>query len=286
MESRGDPLQDVYPTEAQNQEAEGNTKSSQYVPPPTVVVPVGPQGPHTPVNDTDPRARRTERRDRWRLFIEATALVVGFLGFVALIYTLRETGRQANIADKTYRATQRASVSLGLSDGKFVDFVTLGGQLYVVLYFRNYGGTTARSTKIDIQSAITTPTSVGAVVVFSPVPKKGYFPMEVGPDIPPNFQHAEYLIPSANFQEVIGAGQAIVTLVGRLSYVDEFGSYCHTFSLYYKPEVPTFRLRGARDGLCDGNAHTILFCHNGWDAEITDKQGAECTEEGIRPKVK
>lgn len=233
----------------------------------------------------DVREQQRDARDVMRLRVEKLALIVGVLGIAGLLFTLSETRRQADIADKAHKAAQRASVSLGLSDGKFIDFVALGSQLRVVLYFRNYGGTTARNTNIDIRAAVTTPTATGAVVTFPPVPR-GRFPIEVGPDIPPDFQHTEYLTPSANFREIIDAGQAAVTLIGRLSYADEFGSYCHTFAAFYKPEINSFRLRAARDELCDGNAHSFLFCHYGWDAEITSRLEPECREEGPRLKVK
>lgn len=190
--------------------------------------------------------------------------------------------------ERTFQATQRAAVTLGLPDGKFIDFTVRGKKLRVALYFRNYGIRTARSTIITVVPVITSAQAPSGVLNFSPVAPRPSNPAAVGPDIPPGFQHTEYLTSSVNSRKTFDIGKISVKLVGRITYQDEFGFHCETFSAAYDHDLRSFRLR-AGYLLCDGKPHTIFFCDAKnvlWEAEqVSGSVGFECTQEGLRVRT-
>jgi hypothetical protein len=161
-------------------------------------------------------------------------IVVASLNFFFLWWTLDETRRQANIADQTFRATQSAAVYLGLPDGKLADFLLAEKGLYIRLFFRNTGPTTA-------------------------LPPDKHVP---GPDIPPGSPYTEYLFYSDATREELESKKKYLQIIGRITYNDIFGDHCEAFTLDYNaPPIEGFKFatEGSpdRSKICGTKEYTI-----------------------------
>jgi hypothetical protein len=161
--------------------------------------------------------------------------------------------------ERVFQATQRAAVYLGLPDGKFAEFASQREKLQVLLYFRNYGGQTARDTIVEawpIATSVDHPSYMVKVPPF-PAPRPNR-----GPDLPPGFPSTSALSTPDLTQSLVETGQIDLKVMGRISYRDDFGSHCDSFSADYIPTLKSFSLTST-DVLCDGKPHEIYFCNMG-----------------------
>jgi len=205
---------------------------------------------------------------------------------------MRESNAQN---EKVFQATQHAAVYLGLPNGRSMDLAFRGKEQRLVLYFRNYGASTAQNMTVEVWSVTTSPHHRSVTRTFPARPGESSHPHGVGPDIPPGFQHAEYFLYTDSSRKSLETGQNTLKIIGRIMYADSFGPYCETFSAVYQASpVKAFVLKAKYGELCDGRPHEILFCYHFHPVPMMQEiepldntLQAECTEEGFRvTKVK
>jgi hypothetical protein len=141
-----------------------------------------------------------EKQYRYRYLCSQWALVIVAIGgiFVAIrsLHSLNQSAtaanRQAQAAVTQARDThqqlelsERAAVYLGLPDGKIADFSDNGGPNQLVLYFRNYGASTAKDTVIEVWPAVA---DLGTMVEQSPPAASVYLGVADAQN-PPRYRH-------------------------------------------------------------------------------------------------
>lgn len=145
------PGQQGEASKAPQQQAQGGGDRSKDVPPETVTVPPSTEGPQPPAPKKKTGRQGTECRDRWRLGVEILALLVGILGFIGLLLTLREARRATEAAiqstkaardtltetKKSFRLDQRPWVGLDQID--IPDKPTAGSAFRIKVSLRNSG---------------------------------------------------------------------------------------------------------------------------------------------------
>lgn len=131
------------PVHEQRNSAE-STNPGEDVPPPAVIVPPRPQGPQPPPDKDETRERRTERRDRIRLGVEISAVLVGLVGIGGLFITFQEMQETNRIARQALETQERPWIEVDVKLATPVIFYDHGG-IYVGidLLLKNVGHTVA-----------------------------------------------------------------------------------------------------------------------------------------------
>jgi hypothetical protein len=218
--------------------------------------------------EEDARAykRREQRRDRWKLLLEAL-IVVGVLGYGAIAYrqwhtmlavsdnvtkalqtterayvtALQTTGR-ANA--RALQTTERAYVTFGSKSGElgeFIDNPMTRERRIIVLHFYNSGGSIARHLAIHAVTENGVPMSSrhrfkgprGDIVSTG---------MSVERDLAADAEHLEYIISPWSQRELADMDEGKrFSVFGQFEYCDIFGTYhCQGFSTNYLPNIKQF----------------------------------------------
>jgi hypothetical protein len=218
--------------------------------------------------EDDARAykRREQRRDRWKVFLEAL-IVVGLLGYGAIVYrqwhmmpaasdnstkALQKVERAYLTAlqttERTFmtalQTTERAYVALGSKSGEFGEFIDSpipGDKRIIVLHFYNSGHTTARH--LAIHAATDNPGSMSSRHRFEgPHGEIVSTGASIERDLAAGAEHLEY-IPSPWSQRELAdmAEGKQFSVFGQFEYCDIFGTYhCQGFSTNYLPNIKQF----------------------------------------------
>jgi len=229
--------------------------------------------------EDDARAyrRREQRRDRWKVFLEAL-IVVGVLGYGAIAYRqwhtvpaasdnstkAYQTAERAYVTalqttERTYvttlqtterafmtalQTTERAYVTFGSKSGElgeFIDNPMPGEKRIIVLHFYNSGHSTARHLAIH-------------AVTDNPGPMSSRHRFK-GPqgeivstgasserDLAAGAEHLEYIISPWPQRELADMAEGKrFSVFGQFEYCDIFGTYhCQGFSTNYLPNIKQF----------------------------------------------
>jgi hypothetical protein len=218
--------------------------------------------------EDDARAykRREQRRDRWKLFLEAL-IVVGVLGYGAIAYrqwhtmlatsdnftkalqtteqayvTALQTTERANAT--ALQATERAYVTFGSKSGElgeFIDNPTPGERRIIVLHFYNSGGSIARH--LAIHAVTDNGVSMSSRHRFKgprgDIVSTG---MSIERDLAADAEHLEYIISPWSQKELADMAEGKrFSVFGQFEYCDIFGTYhCQGFSTNYLPNIKQF----------------------------------------------
>jgi hypothetical protein len=162
-----------------------------------------------------------------------------------------------NQATKSFATAQHAAVYFGLPDGKVGEFLksTTGDQ--VVLHLRNYGASVAQNTIVEFWPVVLT-LGQPAILKIPPFYKFS----EVGPHpagfpVPPGFLFTSARQITKEEKRLIKYADATLMIVGRISYIDQFGKYCQPFSVDYGSTTGFELARDPSQPLCDGNPHEV-----------------------------
>ena len=210
--------------------------------------------------------RREQRRDRWKLFLEAL-IVVGVFGYGAMAYrqwhsmlatsanftkalqtterayvTALQTTERANAT--ALETTERAYVTFGSKNGELAEFIDNpmpGERRIIVLHFYNSGGSIARHL------AIHAVTDNGV-----PMPSRHRFKgprgdivstgVSIEQDLAADAEHLEHIISPWSQKELADMAQGErFSVFGQFEYCDIFGTYhCQGFSTNYLPNIKQF----------------------------------------------
>jgi hypothetical protein len=244
-----DPAQDDPPPKTPQQNAQDSRDAGQYVLTPGVRSPVSSQNPESPPPERSTYEDRAERRDERRLKVEFIALLVGFVGLIGLGYTLSETRRQANIAERSLQVTQSPYISLGKADGIIAEYVlppegATKGAMY--LFIQNTGNAPALSFLANVHSDLTPgPVFFEHIQRWRNLDKKGRivaWPISERPTVGANSVYVIVVdpqwIPRIDEWEVIKADKwdGGFSLSGNFEYCDQWGKlHCEMFHVHYKP---------------------------------------------------
>ena len=209
---------------------------------------------------------REQRRDRWKLLLEAL-IVVGVLLYGAIAYrqwhamlaasdnftkvlqtterayvTALQTTERANAT--ALQTTERAYVTFGSKSGElgeFIDNPKPGERRIIVLHFYNSGGSIARHLAIHAVTDNGVPMSSrhrfqgprGDIVSTG---------MSIERDLAADAEHLEYIISPWSQRELADMGEGKrFSVFGQFEYCDIFGAYhCQGFSTNYLPNIKQF----------------------------------------------
>jgi hypothetical protein len=209
--------------------------------------------------------RREQRRDRWKVFLEAL-IVVGVLGYGAIAYrqwhsmlatsanftkalqtterayvTALQTTERANAT--ALQTTERAYVTFGSKSGElgeFIDNPMPGERRIIVLHFYNSGGSIARHLAIH---AVTDNVPMSSRHRFKgprgDIVSTG---MSIERDLAADAEHLEYIISPWSQKELADMAEGKrFSVFGQFEYCDIFGTYhCQGFSTNYLPNIKQF----------------------------------------------
>ncbi len=160
-------------------------------------------------------------------------------------------------------ATQRAAVYLGLPDGTIGGFSSDNSQ--VILQFRNYGASVAENTVIEIWPITFKADGIEHTLDIPPFQGFDHHgPYVPGVWIPPGAPYPKGAPISPDQAALVRAGQAILRVVIRTSYIDSLGTQaCQAFLIQYDL-ASSFSLAATGNGelgkrLCDGRPHRMPF---------------------------
>ena len=153
-----------------------------------------------------------------------------------------------------FQLAQRARMVLGRPDGPIMELAQRGGRQTVRIYLRNMGALPARDVNVEAWPILTPP--------MREVDMSNDFPDEfTGPTVPPGVVHAEYVQIPPN--QVALIGKATTTIVARIRYRDDFGTYCEAVcGLYWgdeRPSRPEFELCPTKTTICTPGKHVHYF---------------------------
>ena len=206
---------------------------------------------------------REQRRDRWKVLLEALT-VVGVLGYGAMAYrqwhtmlaasdnatkALQATERAYLSTERAYvtalQTTERAYVIFGSESGElgqFIDNPMPGQKRIIVLHFYNSGHSTARHLAIH---AVTD--NDGNHPISSRHRFKGprgdivSIGMPIERDLAAGAEHLEYIVSPWSQRELTDNMAGRFSIFGRFEYCDIFGTYhCQGFSTNYLSNIKQF----------------------------------------------
>ena len=210
--------------------------------------------------------RREQRRDGWKLLLEAL-IVVGVLGYGAIAYrqwrtmlatsdnfikalqtterayvTALQTTERANTT--ALQTTERAYVTFGSKSGELAEFIDNpmpGERRIIVLHFYNSGGSIARHLAIHAVTDNGVPMSSrhrfkgprGDIVSTG---------ISIERDLAADAEHLEYIISPWSQRELADMAEGKrFSVFGQFEYCDIFGTYhCQGFSTNYLPNIKQF----------------------------------------------
>jgi hypothetical protein len=206
---------------------------------------------------------REQRRDRWKVLLEAL-IVVGVLGYGALAYrqwhtmlaasdnstkVLRATERAYVSTQRAYvtalQTTERAYVIFGAESGELGEFIgnpMPGQRRIIVLHFYNSGHSTARHLAIH---AVTDNDGNPAMSSRHRFKGPGGDIVSTGRsierDLAAGAEHLEYIISPWSQRELADNMADRFSIFGQFEYCDIFGTYhCQGFSTNYLPNIKQF----------------------------------------------
>lgn len=203
------------------------------------------KGPGTPATKDKTEEERKESRERVRtIFIVLTfigmCIAIGISCFSYLSSkrsadaaekSAAAAQRNAGIAKATFEIVQRASVNLGLPDGKIGEFLpgARPSASSIVLYFRNYGTITAYNTIVEFWP-MTIFFDKAEPKIHIPAPEEtGTF----GPSMPLGFPFPVSQTYTGSSFDDVESGKVILQIVGRIRYADTHKMYCESFLVTY-----------------------------------------------------
>lgn len=182
-------------------------------------------------------------------------LVVEIGALAGLIVYVRATVSQIEIA----RRSQRASVNLGLPDGRTAEFSDKNDA--VLLWFRNNGQNTGTDIRVEPWPLVFPPQMSVEVPALKSRPLDASGHLNMPPGIPNPFPVS---IPSGTRLESVRSGERRMAIIGRISHGDGLGGFrCETFCTIYQPGslsrfvLCSFAESFASTDLCDGHAHKV-----------------------------
>jgi hypothetical protein len=218
--------------------------------------------------EDDARAykRREQRRDRWKVFLEAL-IVVGVLGYGAIAYRQWHTmlassdnsTKALETTERTYvtalqtterayvtalQTTERAYVTFGSKSGElgeFIDNPMPGEKRLIVLHFYNSGHSTARH--LAIHAVTDNPGPMSSRHRFKgPQGDIVSTGTSIERDLAAGAEHLEYIISPWSQRELADMAEGKrFSVFGQFEYCDIFGTYhCQGFSTSYLPNIKQF----------------------------------------------
>ena len=193
--------------------------------------------------EDDARAykRRQQRRDRWKVFLEALT-VVGVLAYGAIAHRQWHAMLAANDnSAEALQTTERAYVTFGSGDGLFADFgsVTTDNKPIIILHFLNSGRSVARHFAVNVETNID---RSGSELSYRHRFKR---PGDIRTDSPANESDiaggAEQLVYVTDptflkTKKELADASIDFFLFGNFAYCDIFGGYhCQGFMARYRP---------------------------------------------------
>jgi hypothetical protein len=213
--------------------------------------------------EDDARAykNREQRRDRWKVLLEALT-VVGVLGYGAMAYrqwhtilaasdnttkALQATERSYVFTERAYvtalQTTERAYVTFGSKSGQlggFLDNPIPGQRRIIALHFYNSGHSTAHHLAIHVLTGSTDP--ISSIHRFKgPQGDIVSTGVSIERDLAAGAEHSEYIISPWSQSELTDNMAERFSITGQFEYCDIFGTYhCQEFSTKYLPNIKQF----------------------------------------------
>jgi len=209
---------------------------------------------------------REQRRDRWKVFLEAL-IVVGVLGYGAIAYrqwhTMPTASDNSNKALQTterayvtalqtterafmtaLQTTEQAYVTFGSKSGElgeFIDNPMPGEKRIIVLHFYNSGHSTARH--LAIQAVTDNPGPISSRHRFKgPQGDIVSTGASIERDLAAGAEHLEYVDSPWSQRELANMAEGErFSVFGQFEYCDIFGTYhCQGFSTNYLSNIKQF----------------------------------------------
>jgi len=182
-------------------------------------------------------------------------------------------------AAKEFAATERARMVVGNEKGTLAEFQNVDKDTTnLVLFFRNDGHLPAQNV-LDVYATLRVVRGQSTAYRYAELnPAPGLF--QSGPTIAGGEPLVGYTALSRKDAELIVQSKEALRLIGRITYADDFGSYCEPFALV--SEWKPFRFEPAllppTKGVCQPNSpdmETFTFDQSGNFAVGFNLQGGE-----------
>ena len=178
--------------------------------------------------------------------------VVGHRQLSAIRDQLTET-------QKEFRFTQRAQIVLGNQTGTMMEIAYFNGKPKVVVYMRNEGSNPAHDVVPDFKVLTAAPTKPETLqyMFLHPHPERGIF----GPTWGSNIPFVSYLPLTLDQATATEAGTMQMRVVGRITYWDDFNTYCIPVGTVYFLDPPRFEPYGIppKSAICHPTTESEVF---------------------------
>lgn len=198
--------------------------------------------PGLPEED-EARAKRTERRDEQRLWVERATFIVGFLGLVGLLFTLQQTRISTEAVTKQLELSERPWISVDLVATRPLVF-TEGSKISIWAQFilKNLGHSPARAAQLRFEIVAVSDRRMGYTAQQDLCASAYSVPGSVGirhvimPDEQVvQLEHLNYLSPLAEGKDPQIPGRSILSLavVGCVDYEFTFAEGSHQTGFFF-----------------------------------------------------
>jgi hypothetical protein len=186
--------------------------------------------------------------NRWMMFLTFGLVLASFVQD----YWTRQSVKGGQDA---FRVTERAQVIFGNDKGELMNIQTIGDESDLLIYLQNKGHISARNVELALNILVAPPDITLEYRNLNPAPE--YF--NPGFSLGPGQPFTGYIkLSGPAVLKSIKDSTAIMRVVGRLRYIDDFGPYCDPFAVGYKPTAKPPRFEEEfvppQSAICDPNS--------------------------------